>query len=87
MRLSDNLKGAALMTGCVSAYVINDAFMKYLFSEMAFFQAIFLRSIISVPPVLIMVWITKVTVQKISHENKRLLWLRVGAEICTTIAF
>ena len=52
MRLSDNLKGAALMSGCVSAYVINDAFMKYLFSEMAFFQAIFLRSIISVPPIL-----------------------------------
>ena len=87
MRLSDNLKGAALMSGCVSAYVINDAFMKYLFSEMAFFQAIFLRSIISVPPVLVMIWITKTAIRKLSSQNKRLLWVRVSAEICTTIAF
>ena len=87
MRLSDNLKGAVLMSGCVSAYVINDAFMKYLFSEMAFFQAIFLRSIISVPPVLVMIWITKSAIRKLSRQNKRLLWVRVSAEICTTIAF
>ena len=87
MRLSDNLKGAALMAGCVTAYVINDAFMKYLFSEMAFFQAIFLRSIISVPPVLMMVWITKVAIHNLSKQNKRLLFLRVAAEICTTVAF
>ncbi len=87
MRLSDNLKGAALMAGCVTAYVINDAFMKYLFAEMAFFQAIFLRSIISVPPVLMMVWITKVAIHNLSKQNKRLLFLRVAAEICTTVAF
>ena len=43
MRLNSNMKGAALMTACVSAYVINDAFMKLLFSEVALFQAVFLR--------------------------------------------
>ena len=87
MRLSDNLKGASLMAGCVTAYVINDAFMKYLFYEMAFFQAIFLRSIISVPPVLIMIWLTKVAIRNLSIKNKRLLFVRVSAEICTTVAF
>ncbi len=87
MRLSNNMKGAALMTGCVFSYVINDAFMKLLFSEIALFQAIFLRSIITVPPVLVLAWITKVAIRNISSQNKRLLWLRVGAEICTTIAF
>ena len=56
MRLNSNMKGAALMTACVSAYVINDAFMKLLFSEIALFQAVFLRSIITVPPILIIVW-------------------------------
>tara|TARA_B100001093_G_scaffold105815_1_gene98141 strand:+ start:5599 stop:6462 length:864 start_codon:yes stop_codon:yes gene_type:complete len=81
------MKGAALMTGCVFSYVINDAFMKLLFSEIALFQAIFLRSIITVPPVLVLAWITKVAIRNISSQNKRLLWLRVGAEICTTIAF
>ena len=87
MRLNNNMKGAALMTGCVSAYVINDAFMKLLFSEVALFQAIFLRSIITVPPVLVMVWITKVAIRNLSKQDKRLILLRVVAEIFTTIAF
>ena len=87
MRLNNNMKGAALMTGCVSAYVINDAFMKLLFSEIALFQAIFLRSIITVPLVLVLVWITKVAISNLSKQDKRLILLRVVAEIFTTIAF
>ncbi|MDB9863787.1 DMT family transporter [Candidatus Thioglobus sp.] len=81
------MKGAALMTACVSAYVINDAFMKLLFSEIALFQAVFLRSIITVPPILIMVWITKVSIRNLSKQDKRLILVRVGAEIFTTITF
>ena len=81
------MKGAALMTACVSAYVINDAFMKLLFSEIALFQAVFLRSIITVPPILIMVWITKVAIRNLSIQDKRLILVRVGAEIFTTITF
>ena len=87
MRLNDNMRGAALMTGCVSAYVINDAFMKFLFSDIALFQAVFLRSIIKVPPVLLLVWVTKVTLRNLAKQDIRLIWLRVGAEICTTVAF
>ena len=87
MRLNNNMKGAALMTGCVSAYVINDAFMKLLFSEIALFQAIFLRSIITVPLVLVLVWITKVAISNLSKQDKRFILLRVVAEIFTTIAF
>jgi drug/metabolite transporter (DMT)-like permease len=87
MPLNNNMKGAALMTGCVSAYVINDAFMKLLFSEIALFQAVFLRSMITVPPVLVMAWITKVAIRNLSNQDKRLILVRVGAEICTTIAF
>ena len=81
------MKGAALMTACVSAYVINDAFMKLLFSEIALFQAVFLRSIITVPPILIMVWITKVAIRNLSKQDKRLILVRVGAEIFITITF
>jgi drug/metabolite transporter (DMT)-like permease len=87
MRLNNNMKGAALMTGCVFAYVINDAFMKLLFSEIALFQAVFLRSMITVPPVLVLAWITKVAIRNLSNQDKRLMLVRVGAEICTTIAF
>ncbi|MBI01126.1 MAG: EamA family transporter [Chloroflexi bacterium] len=75
------------MTGCVFAYVINDAFMKLLFSEIALFQAVFIRSVIIIPPVLIIAWITKVTMRNLSNQDKRLISVRVVAEICTTIAF
>ena len=81
------MKGAALMTGCVFAYVINDAFMKLLFSEIALFEAVFLRSIIMIPPVLVMAWITKVTLRNLSNQDKCLISVRVVAEICTMVAF
>ena len=87
MRLNSNMKGAILMTACVFAYVINDAFMKALFSEIAFFQAIFLRSIIIVPPVLFIAWVTKITIRNLSAQNKRFILARVIAEICTTFSF
>ena len=87
MQLNSNIKGAVLMTGCMLTYVINDAFMKLLFSEIALFQAIFLRSLITVLPILIMTWITKVAIRNLSYLNKRLLLARVSAEVCATIAF
>ncbi len=87
MRLNNNMKGAALMTGCVFAYVINDAFMKLLFSQIALFEAVFLRSIIIIPPVLVMAWITKVTLRNLSNQDKCLISVRVVAEICTMVAF
>jgi drug/metabolite transporter (DMT)-like permease len=86
MRLNNNMKGAALMTGCVFAYVINDAFMKFLFYEITLFQAVFLRSIITVPPVMLIFWVTKITLRNLAKQDIRLIWLRVGAEICTTVA-
>ena len=56
MRLTDNIMGAALMTGCVLAYVVNDAMMKLVFAEMALFQAVFLRGLMTIPLLCLMVW-------------------------------
>ena len=87
MRLNNNIIGAAFMTGCMFSYVINDGFMKLLFSEISLFQALFLRSMITVPPVLIMAWFAKIAVRNLSSYNKLLLLFRVGAEVCATITF
>jgi drug/metabolite transporter (DMT)-like permease len=87
MRLTDNIMGAALMTGCVLAYVVNDALMKLLFAEMALFQAVFLRGLMTIPLLCLMVWRSKVATRGLSRQNKRLVALRVGAEIFATIAF
>ena len=42
---------------------------------------------ITVPPVLVMAWVTKVTMRNLSNQDKRLILVRVVAEICTTISF
>ncbi len=87
MRLNDNFLGAALMTCCVLAYVLNDAVMKLLFTEIDFFQAIFLRGLVSLPPLLILALITKTLMQKYSTKNQRLMIIRILAEIGTTVTF
>ena len=55
MRLTDNIMGAALMTGCVLAYVVNDAVMKLLFTEMALFQAVLLRGLMTIALLFLMI--------------------------------
>ncbi len=87
MRLNDNFLGATLMTCCVLAYVLNDAVMKLVFFDIDFFQAIFLRGIVSLPPLLILAFITKSLLQKYSTKNKCLLITRIIAEIGTTVTF
>ena len=87
MRLNDNLLGAALMTCCVLAYVLNDAVMKLLFADIDFFQAIFLRGLVSLPPLLILAFMTKTLLQKYSTKNQRLMIIRILAEIGTTVTF
>ena len=87
MRLNDNLLGAALMTCCVLAYVLNDAVMKLLFADIDFFQAIFLRGLVSLPPILILALMTKTLLKKYSAKNQRLMIIRILAEIGTTVTF
>ena len=87
MRLNDNLLGAALMTCCVLAYVLNDAVMKLLFADIDFFQAIFLRGLVSLPPLLVLALMTRTLLQKYSAKNQLLMIIRILAEIGTTVTF
>ena len=84
MRFNNNMNGAGLMTGCAFAHVITVAFMKLVFCEIALFQANFPRSMINVPPVLFMAWITKVVIRNLPNWDKCLITERVGAEFCAT---
>ena len=42
---SENLQGAALMSGAMACYTINDAFLKVLSDDVPFFQLLFLRGV------------------------------------------
>ena len=87
MRLNDNFLGAALMSCCVLAYVLHDAVMKLLFLDINFFQAIFLRSLVSLPPMFVLALMAKSLLQKYSKKNKQLIVIRISAEIGTTVTF
>ena len=45
MKISENVTGALLMMGAMTAFTVNDAFMKGLSSSMPLFQALLLRSL------------------------------------------
>jgi drug/metabolite transporter (DMT)-like permease len=45
VQMSDNMRGAALMTGAMTAFTFNDAFMKSLGDAIPLFQAIVIRGI------------------------------------------
>ena len=54
LKLSDNSKGAALMTGASLAFVLNDFMMKLVFTELSVVQSVFLRGLF-VCPMLILI--------------------------------
>lgn len=45
MKVTENIRGAALMTGAMTAFVLNDTAMKTLAGELPLFQAILIRSV------------------------------------------
>ena len=61
--------------------------MKLLFADIDFYQAIFLRGLVSLPPLLILAFMTKTLLQKYSTKNQRLIIIRILAEIGTTVTF
>ena len=54
MQLSENIKGAIFMSVNMLAFVVNDAFMKFLFIDISIYQAIFLRGVITIPMLALM---------------------------------
>ena len=54
MQLSENIKGAIFMSVNMLAFVVNDAFMKFLLMDISIYQAIFLRGVITIPMLALM---------------------------------
>lgn len=54
MQLTDNMRGALLMVGAMTAYTVNDAFMKGVAVELPVMQATFWRGVIVLPLMLIL---------------------------------
>jgi S-adenosylmethionine uptake transporter len=58
MPLSDNTRGALLMSAAMAAFTVNDSFMKTLAGDLPLFQAIFLRGLAATLCLAIWAWAT-----------------------------
>ena len=75
MTLTPNLRGALLMTGAMTAFTVNDAFMKLLSDHVPFFQLLFLRSGAVVVLIGLMAWRAGAFSAPVSSKDKALIGL------------
>jgi len=85
--LSDNFRGAALMTAAMAAFVFNDMMMKIASDHLTLFQAIFIRGIFTTILVGIMAWRKKALFCAVSKPDRNILMWRLVGEIGGTLCF
>lgn len=81
MALSDNLRGALFMTGAMTAFTVNDAFMKLLSTDLPFFQLLFIRSVAVTVLIAAMAWRAKAFARQLSKRDMRLVAVRTICEV------
>ena len=87
MVISDNIKGALIMSGSMLAFVLNDGLMKILFADWSIYQAIFLRGILTIPLMLFFAWRTKQLFVKLSSSDWKFIIIRTASEVGAAIFF
>lgn len=80
MMISDNMRGAALMAGSMTAFTINDAFMKGLSGEIPLFQAIFMRGVGVVICLLLLCRAMGQLRLDLPRRDWALMWIRAASE-------
>ena len=87
MILTDNIRGALMMVGAMTAYTVNDAFMKSLSGDMPVFQAIFLRGLGVTLALGLICWSKGQFRARIAPRDRRLIGLRSLAEAASALMF
>lgn len=85
--LSENTRGIILMVLSMAAFTFNDACMKILFSSMPLFQALFLRSLISVALLLALAHFQGKLTLNLPRRDWSLIGMRTIGEIGATYFF
>lgn len=86
MALSNNIKGAILMSFAMAGYAINDALVKSTLDAYNTGQVMFVRGIISSVLIFLLAWRLKALRPLGTLANKPLT-MRVLAEICATVVY
>ena len=76
MALSDNLRGAALMTAAMVAFTCNDAFMKAATTTLPVFEAIVLRGILTTLAIIVIGWRSGVLRMHFPAADRKWILLR-----------
>ena len=87
MQLSENIKGAIFMSVNMLAFVVNDAFMKFLFIDISIYQAIFLRGVITIPMLALMAVYRNQITFSVNKSDWKYIWLRVAGEVGAAVFF
>ncbi|MEO0487891.1 MAG: DMT family transporter [Pseudomonadota bacterium] len=82
-----NRKGAALMVGSMTAFTVNDAFMKALGTEWPVFQSLFIRGIFAIVIMVALVVILKQWPRRVSRADRLWVGIRTGSEACAAGLF
>lgn len=87
MALSDNVKGAVLMSVSMAAFVSNDALVKLASADVTLFQTLFLRGLVATSLILaIAIWRKELMVS-VAREDRSVLALRLVGEVGATVCF
>ncbi|MEQ8665019.1 MAG: DMT family transporter [Rhodospirillales bacterium] len=85
--LSDNLKGAALMSGSMAAFVVNDTLMKLASAHFPLFQALTLRGLFATTLIGLIAWHRGQLLVPIARADRRIIGLRTVGELGATVCF
>lgn len=87
MVLTPNIRGAAFMTGSMTAFTFNDALIKLLGEHIPFFQVLFLRSVGVTLFLVMLAWGTGALRRPIARRDRVLIAIRTLAEIAAAFFF
>lgn len=87
MLKSANMRGAALMVGSMTAFTINDTFVKLLGDNLPFFQFLFLRSLGATALMVLLAWQSGALRMPDTSRDRRLMIWRSLAEMAAAYFF
>ena len=87
MALSDNLRGAALMTAAMVAFTCNDAFMKAATVDLPVFQAIVLRGVVTMTALAVIALRAGALRFRLPSSDWQWIGLRTFGEVAGTFTF
>ena len=87
MPLSDNLRGALYMNVAMAAFTLNDAAMKAALQDLPLWQAIAMRGLVTLGPLLLVAHLSGGIRLSMGPKDRGVVAIRCFAEVASTLLF